>query len=93
MCASVEHEEFKTVIILPPCHEPVTLDVTFPYSSILATEDVRTIFWWKFSISCEDGDGILKELDVQASLCAKLKILSKRSCIFNAVHNLHPKFV
>lgn len=64
MCTGVKHEEFKAVIILPPCHEPVSLDVTFPNASILSAEDMRAVFWGKLSITGEDSDGILEELDV-----------------------------
>lgn len=77
MGACVEHEEFKAVIVLPPCHKPVALDVALPYSGIPAAENVRTIFWRKFTVSGKNGDGILKEPDVQTSPLTASIILLK----------------
>lgn len=92
MGTCIEHEKFKAVIVLPPRHELVTLDVTFPDASILPAKDVRPIFWGKFSVPGKNGDGVLKKLDVQASLGTKLNILAERSCIFNVVHSPRLRF-
>ena len=74
MSASLQEQERELLIVLLPSHQPVGLNVAFPYPMHIARKFVRTILWRQRTVCFKQVHRIGDEFHVEPSPDAALEV-------------------
>lgn len=58
MCACIDHDKYKFLVVLLPDEEPVGLDVTLPLPLSVAIQHMRKVLGRQFALGGENADGL-----------------------------------
>ena len=86
MRACSQEQERQLRVVLIPSHQPVGLDVTFPYLRALVNQFVRSILGGQGAGSPKQGDGIQNHLNVKPPLAAAFQVFLEVGSVVNAIH-------